>query len=137
MKRHWIEYASRWTPQPMSYWVHKEADGRDWYEAQEFDPPLPEPVVGKGFANYFVEVDGFVFRFASLAELDVCILTLSQRVLPTSSRLTEERGTSYGPNNHWLSRLPKGTKSWRYRQKAARFLKQARGEFVRETKQAV
>jgi hypothetical protein len=135
VKRHWIEYADHWTPQPMSYWVHKEADGKHWYEAEVFDPPLPRPVPGRGFPVYHVELDGFVFRFASLAELDACIRTLSHKVLPTSRRLSEERGTGYGPNNHWLSRLPKGTKSWRYRQRAVKYLQEARAQFGRETGQ--
>ena len=133
MKRHWIEYAEAWTPQPMSFWVHRETDGRSWRAAQAFDPPLPRPVAGKGFPIYFVEVDGFVFRFASLAELDTCVAILSQKLLPTSRRLSEERGTGYGPNNHWLSRMPKGTKSWRYREKAVRVLGEARKQFVVET----
>jgi hypothetical protein len=132
VKRHWIEYTTHWTPQPLSYWVHREADGKHWREAEAHEPPLPGPVPGKGFAVYFVEVDGFVFRFASLAELDECVRVLSQRVLPTSRRLSEERGTGYGPNNHWLSRLPKGMKSWRYRQKAVKCLQAARQEFESE-----
>jgi hypothetical protein len=132
MKRHWIEYTPRWTPQPMSYWVHRETDGNAWYAAKEFEPPLPAPVPGRGFAVFHVEVDGFVSRFASIAELDVCIETLSQKALPTSLRLSAERGTGYGPNNHWLSRLPKGVTAWRYRQKAIRYLLMARERFLKE-----
>lgn len=119
----------------MSYWVHIEADGRHWSAAKQFEPPLPGPVPGKGFPTYFVEVDGFVFRFASLAELDACAAALSQKALPTSRCLSEERGTGYGPNNHWLSRLPKGVTSWRYRQRALRVLEKARKSFAQETDQ--
>ncbi len=117
----------------MSYWVHVEVDGKHWLDAREFVPPLPLPVAGRGYAGFFVELDGFTFYFASLAELDHCVEILSQRVLPTSRRLSEIRGTGYGPNNHWLSRLPKGTKNWKYRQKAVKYLSEARADFEKET----
>jgi hypothetical protein len=133
MKKHWIEYRESWAREPMTFWVHIEADGRPWYKAEEFDPPAPKPVPGRGWPVYFVEFDGFTFRFASLAELDVCAATLSRKVLPTTRRLSAERGASAGPNGHWLSRMPKGTKSWRYREKAVRYLLEVREDFVRET----
>lgn len=81
---------------------------------------------------FMVEFDGFTFRFASLAELDVCVATLSQKVLPTTRRLSAERDTEMGPNSHWLSRLPKDTKSWRYREQAVRYLMETREDFIRE-----
>jgi hypothetical protein len=132
MKKHWIEYRKSWTQEPMTFWVHIEVDGRPWCEAKRFDPPAPKPIPGRGWAVFLVEFDGFVFRFASLAELDVCVATLSRKVLPTTRRLSAERGTTVGPNSHWLSRLPKGTKSWQYRQQAVRYLKEVREDFVRE-----
>jgi hypothetical protein len=90
------------------------------------------PYRGGRYATFFVELDGFTFRFASLAELDHCVEILSQRVLPTSRRLSEIRGTGYGPNNHWLSRLPKGTKTWKHRQKAVAYLGVARNNFTKQ-----
>ena len=39
MKRHWIEYQETRPTCPMTFWVHREADGKPWYEAEEFDPP--------------------------------------------------------------------------------------------------
>lgn len=117
----------------MTFWVHIEADGKAWYAAEKFDPPAPKPVPGRGWPVYFVEFDGFTFRFASLAELAVCVAILSRKVLPTTRQLSAERGTTAGPNSHWLSRMPKGTKSWRYRERAVRYLLEARENFVRET----
>lgn len=133
MKRHWIEYCPAWTPQPMSYWVHIETDGKPWLESSAFEPPLPKPVPGRGWPVYFVECDGFTFTFASLAEIEVCLSTLSKKVLPTTLRLSAERGTGMGPNSHWLSRLPKGMKPWRYREKAVRCLTAAKADFEKET----
>ena len=115
----------------MSYWVHIEADGRPWYQAEAFNPPIPTPVPGKGYPLFFVEIDGFTFRFSSLAELSACIEALSQKVLPNPTRLSEARGTAYGPNKHWISKLPKRVKSWRYRLKAIAYLAKALEEFER------
>ena len=111
----------------MSYWVHIESDGQPWYQAQAFQPPLPSPVPGKGYPYYKVEVDGFIFEFASLDEMDVCITTLSQKHLPSTDKETAARGT--GPSPHWLNRLPAGVHAWRYRSKAVEYLRKARADF--------
>ncbi|MCA9727561.1 MAG: hypothetical protein KC729_07750, partial [Candidatus Eisenbacteria bacterium] len=110
-------------------WVHRETDGRPWHEAEVFDPPRPAPIPGRGYAVYKVEVDGFVFEFASLAELRVCIETLSQKLLPRPLDLS--RGRGMGPNSHWLSRLPAEVKSWRFRVKAVSYLRRAQEGFDR------
>ncbi len=91
-------------------------------------PPLSKGLSGKGYPLYFVEIDGFTFRFSSLAELRVCIAMLEQKHLPTTIRLSDLHGGA-GPNSHWLSRLPKETKSWRYREKAISYLSKALFEF--------
>lgn len=132
MKKRWIEYLDDWQPSPMSYWVHIESDGCDWRVATKFDPPLPGPVAGKGYPRFFVEFDGCVFEFASLAELRVCISTLGQKLLPTTIRLSQDRGSGLGPNSHWLSRLPKKTKPWRYRERAVAYLEKSLDHFQRE-----
>lgn len=116
----------------MTFWIHAATDGKPMHQALQFDPPAPKPVPGRGWPIYFVEFDGFTFRFASLLELDACVATLSQKLLPTARRLSALRGTTMGPNSHWLSRLPKGTKSWRYREPAVAYLNQAKEAFLRE-----
>jgi hypothetical protein len=131
MKDYRIEYSDAWKHGPMTFWVHIPTDGKHWLKAREFTPPVPKPVPGNGYPYYFVEVDGFTFEFSSLAELDVCIDRLSQKVLPPTDRETEARGT--GPSPHWLNRLPAGTHSWRYRQKAVKVLLEARDYFRAET----
>jgi len=130
MKRYRIEYTLRWSPAPMSFWVHVEQRPRRRSQARIYDPPLPFPVPGKGYARFFIEVDGLTFEFASFRELDVCIRTLSQRHLPSTERETETRRT--GPGKHWLNRLPAGTHSWTYRQKAVKALREARKAFATE-----
>jgi hypothetical protein len=127
MKRHAIRYTDEWCAGPMSFWVHVQNKPRRRGEQPSFRPPLPRPVPGKGYPHYYVEVDGFVFEFASLNELDVCIATFSQKALPSTDRETAARGT--GPSPHWLNRLPPGTHRWRYRFKAVKAFQQAREDF--------
>ena len=131
MKKHWIEYREKWMASPISYWVHREKDSQYWREATKFDPPLPRPIPGEGYSYYYVEIDGFTFGFASFAEIDHCITILSQKLLPTTPSLREARDTTL-LNRHWLSRLPGKVKSWKYRQKAVKYLSLARQEFARE-----
>ena len=116
----------------MTVWVHRATDGKPWYESARYEPPLPPVVAGRGYAVFFVELDGFTFRFASLRELEVCADMLGQKVLPTAIRLSREHGTGSGPNSHWLARLPAKVKPWKYREKAVRYLREARERFIRE-----
>ena len=129
MKKRRILYAPAWRHGPMTYWVHLPADGLPWAEARVFDPPAPGPVPGRGFPLFIVEFDGAVLSFASLAELRVCLDTLSRRVLPSNLRLTQKRGGGYGPSNHWLNRLPLRAMTWPYRQRVVKYLKASLAEF--------
>ncbi len=117
----------------MTYWVHIEADGRPWNQAQVFIPPAPKPIPGKGYALYTVEIDNAVLWFASLDELRTCISTVSQKVLPSSLVLSRKRGTSLGPSTHWLNRLPLRSMTWPYRQKAAKYFATALADFEAQT----
>lgn len=132
MKRHWITYTDQWVAGSMSYWVHREADGRPWHEAKIFDPPLPRPVPCKGYPCYHVEVNGVIFHFSSPQEIATCLEVLSLKLLPTTIRLAKQRGTGIGPNQHWLSRLPPKAKPWRYRQKAVKYLRKAQAQFAED-----
>ena len=128
MKKFWVEYAERWQDEPLAYWVHRERGNRPWYEANDFAPPAPNPVPGKGYAIYSVEIDGMIFRFSSIAQLEHCIDILGRKLLPRTIDLSADRGTSKGPNSHWLSRLPKKAKPWRYREKATKYLREVLAE---------
>ena len=128
MKKCWIEFTEKWRHSPMTYWVHRPADGKRWFRAQAFEPPLPLPVPGRGYAYFFVELDGFTFEFASLKEIDFCIARLGQRHLPETA---QEIQAVCGPGGYWQNKLPKDVLSWRYRQKAVKYLGTCRGEFER------
>ena len=127
VKRYYIRYTEEWERAPMSFWVHPAMDGRRRYRAPASEPPLPKPVPGKGYPRYYVELDDFVFEFASLAEIDTRIATLSRKHLPSTDRETSERGT--GPGSHWLNKLPGRTRSWRFRSRAIKYLREARKAF--------
>jgi len=132
MKRHWIEFHPRWLHSPMTYWVYRCADESRWSDAKVYQPPAPPPLAGRGFPLFHVELGGVVFRFASLRELRVCIEVLSRKVLPTTAQLIRECGLTEFSNHVWLARLPAGTHSLRYRQKAVPFLKRALAAFEKE-----
>jgi len=136
MKRHWIEYTAAWKPGPMSFWVHIEEDSNQWYRAEKFSPPKPKPVTGKGYANFIVEIDSATLCFASVDEIQVCIETLSQKALPSNMIMAAKRGTKsgakYGPNNHWLNRIPLRSMAWPYRQRVVKYLKVTLRDFKRE-----
>jgi len=130
MKRHWIEYAETWTPGPMTYWVHVESES----DPSRLSPSAPAPVPGKGYPVYYVEVDGFVFQFASLEEMRVSIETLGKKLLPSSTRLARERGGN--SSEHWLRKMPVHARPWRYREKAVKYLAKALEAFEREVRGA-
>lgn len=140
MKQHWIEYHKNPKRGPMSYWVHVEQDGLPFQAACVFAPPFPSAVPGKGYPLFHVMFSDFVFVFASLDELDVCVQVLGERVLPTPLRLVNERKNPLRPglpanrglNNFWLGRLPSRLMSWRVRQKVVPYLRLARADFVQE-----
>ena len=130
MKSYYIQWRLEPARGPMSFWVHDPVDGEPFYSAGQFDPPFPKGVPGRGYPYFFVEIDGFTFEFASLAELDECIRVLSKRMLPDTTAETKRKGT--GPGAHWLNKLPKQVKPWRYRVKAVVFLAKARLQFEEE-----
>lgn len=111
----------------MTFWVHVP------FESNSVTCSLPAPArtPGKGYAVYFVEVDGFIFQFASLDEMRACIDTLGKKLLPNTLRLAQERGAD--PDEHWLRKMPEHTKPWRYREKAVKYLERALKEFEKET----
>jgi hypothetical protein len=119
MKRYRVEYVETWQRGPMSPYVHQETP---WLHQPVVYPP-PRPVAGKGFARYFVEIDGFTFYFASLDELRVCIDTLSVKLLTRQTGILD----AYG---HWLGTLPGWTRKWKYRQRAVVYLKEALEAFA-------
>jgi hypothetical protein len=117
----------------MTFWVHREVGDGPWYEADDFDPPRQPAVPGRGYPVFRVEIDGFTFEFASLAEVRVCIDILGKKLLPRTLDLSRVRSPKKGPNSHWLSRLPAKVKTWRYREAAVIYLRKALESFEKES----
>ena len=113
----------------MTYWAYRCGDEERWHEARVYQPSAPPPMPGEGFPKFHVERDGVSFCFASLHELRICIDVLSRKVLPTTAQLISGSGLKKFSNHAWLGRLPAGTHSWRYRQKAVPYLRKALAAF--------
>ncbi len=100
-------------------------------------PRTPAPP--GGWPTYLVEVDGFIFHFADLDEIDAIVDVFERRILPqTRARRSDfPRAAQNGPplwrNRHWLSRLPARVKPFKYRLKAAAYLRRAKALFTEPT----
>ena len=110
----------------MTIWVHVPSDA----DSKVLNPPAPNLIPGKGYAVYYVEVEGFTFQFASLSEMRVCIDTLGKKLLPNTLRLAQERGGD--PHEHWLRKMPDQTKPWRCREKMVKYLEKVLEEFEKD-----
>jgi|GEM_PF-1000989 len=114
----YIRYSRQFLSGPVTPWMRDDPAGK----TPRGSGSLPEPgPTLRGWRRYYVRIDGFEFRFASLSELDHCARVLSQKNLPPAF-----------PNGHWLSRLPGWVKTWRYRQKAVKGLRAALVRFLAE-----
>ena len=121
-----FSYQPDWRTAPVAFWAHREVDGSHTL----FDPPAPAAVPHRGFLFLHVEFDGVELRFSAPAQLDHFIDVLSRKPLPTSRRLSSQRGPAVGPNGHWLSRLPTPLKSPRGRTRLVESLKAIRPHVV-------
>ncbi len=129
-----IIYSKRFTLGPMTPWVHRRVGGEEG-AAGVYDPPLPLPIPGKGYATFRIAIDRFPFTFASLHELDEAIRVLDEPALPAvtsgvarSKRLPVYRKLDpYGATaRHWIERLPKQMQGWARRRKIVWELKHGR-----------
>ena len=77
-----------------------------------------------------VEFNGLELYFASAQELHHFLSVISQNPMPTSQQLSKARGTTLGPNRHWLSRLPANAKSYKMRKALFDYLVKIAPEFV-------
>lgn len=97
-----FSYRGDWRWVQGAFWVHLPVGG----SPGEFFPPAPTEIPHRGYSVLNVEFDAYELQFCSRAHLDHYIEVLSQKPLPSSRRLSILGGTGWGPNQHWLSRLP-------------------------------
>lgn len=124
MKKWKIVYTEEYRPSPLSFWVHRHLDNDLWSLASEFDPGLPKAIPLKGFPVLLVDALGIELRFSSIAEVEHFLEVISMKNMPTPLQLTKLRNASYGPNGHWLSRLPAKLKPWSKREKVIPIIKE-------------
>ncbi len=134
MKKWEIVYDKSFRFTLMSYWVHvgvdEEEKGHSYCD--EFIPPMPHKVLGKGYPLLLIYALGDSFSFASMAELNHCIEVLGQKNMSTTKQLSMQRREDVGPNRHWLSRFPSKHKPWRKREKLVKTFKQVKLEMEHE-----
>lgn len=97
-----VVYAKDWRTIPGAYWVHIPVPEHEG----EYFPPAPHEVPGKGYAILQVPFGAHLLEFCSAAHVQHYIDILSMKLLPTTTQLSQQRGSGAGPNGHWLSRLP-------------------------------
>jgi hypothetical protein len=112
-------FVSDWRSAPLAFWVHVP----DAATPDTWIPPAPLAVPHKGFPALWVKAGEHALVFTSPAQLAHCIDVLARKPLPTSRQLSVKRGTTYGPNGHWLSRLPAALKSPRRREQVVETLR--------------
>ncbi len=113
---------SGWTGVRWSGWVREKTPaGQQMKPRRVVHPFLLQRKLWYLLEVHFNSVD---LRFATPLELDHFIAVMSQNPLPSGWSLV--RGQRWGrPNNHWLSRLPKAAKSWKFRQAICKYLQEA------------
>lgn len=129
MKKWRIEYRPRYTKTPLSFWVHRHLDHDVWHYATQFEPELPKAIPGKGYPLLVVNTLGIELEFASVPEVEHFLEVIGRKNMPTTQRLSMQRSNNYGPNRHWLSRLPSSMKSWSKREKIIPIIESALSEF--------
>lgn len=129
MKKWRIEYRSKYTETPLSFWVHKHVDHEVWRHANKFDPELPKAIPGKGYPVLIVKVLGVELEFSSVPEVEHFLFVISQKNMPSTRQLSLQRIHNYGPNRHWLSRLPSSIKPWTKRARIIPIVEGALNEF--------
>lgn len=117
MKKWRIHYRPHYKSSPISFWVHKHMGEDAWCHATKFDPPLPKAIPCKGFPFLVINALGTELEFSSVLEAEHFLDVISQKNMPTTGQLSRQRCDTYGPNTHWLSRLPSYLKPWVKRQK--------------------
>lgn len=129
MKQWRIEYRPAYTETPLSFWVHRHIDHEVWCYATQFEPELPKAIPCKGYPLLVVNALGIELEFASVAEVEHFLEVIGQKNMPTTQHLSRRRSNNYGPNRHWLSRLPSSIKSWPKRKKMIPIVERALNEF--------
>ena len=120
----YFTFRPNWQLAPLAFWVHVPMDD----SKTDFIPAAPVEVPHRGYPFLHVEVGEVELQFSSLEQLDHFIEVIDASPLPTTRQLSTLRGSTVGPNGHWLSRLPARLKSPKERVKLVSGLRKIRAE---------
>lgn len=129
MKKWRIEYTNEYRGSPLSFWVHINIDSYYWADATIYEPSLPNPIAGKGYANLLINVLGVELNFSSIEEIEHFLSVIKLKNMPTTLQLTNKRNGGCGPNSHWLSRIPAKLLPWAKREKYIKTIESALFDF--------
>lgn len=128
MKTASVSYSRDFRPSPISFWVGPPGSfyvRRTGQNGQPLSPSLRRNPIYKSrmlWAYLETNLNGVDLHFATTLELDHLLEIFKRRVLPKGSNLTPGFDRPGLPNNHWLSRLPARSLSFKFRQDVIRFL---------------
>lgn len=125
--RYYFTFEQDWRKAPLAFWVHRP----DPASKTACLPPVPRPVLHRGYLFLHVEFAGIDLVFSAPPQLDHFIEVLSAKPMPTSRQLALKRGAPVGPNSHWLSRLPAKLKAPRERSRLVNVLRRIQFEIAR------
>jgi hypothetical protein len=129
MKSAKLSYSRIFPETPISIWAGARIFGwtRESTPGGQYKRPrrVQHPFVHqrKIWCLLTIHFHGIDLLFATPRELDQFIHVMERNPLPSGWALVP--GWAYGrPNRHWLSRLPKHTKTWKYRQAVCKYLRE-------------
>jgi hypothetical protein len=122
MTKYWLEYSETYKESPLSFWVHRPLGSEVWQDANNYEPPLPQKDVDKGYKIYKIEYKGCEFFYSSLQEIEHCISVLDNKALKTTRELAGNSWVKGYQHMHWLTKWPGNLKSYKDRQEIIKLL---------------
>ncbi|GLK56145.1 hypothetical protein JOD31_001061 [Methylopila capsulata] len=129
MKSAKLSYHSSFPWTPISGWAGARGYGWAYLSGPggQFRRPKfikhPFPTQRRLWCLLKVEFNGIKLDFATPQEVDHFRNVMRRKVLPSGHALVSGRAVGR-PNNHWLSRLPKKAKPWKFREAICRYLEE-------------
>lgn len=128
MKTASVSYSRDFRPSPISFWVGPPVSFYIQRTGQNGRPLSPtfcrNPIYTSRMLWAYLEanLNGVDLHFATILELDHLLEVFKRKVLPKGANLIPGFDRPGLPNNHWLSRLPAHSLSFKFRQDVIRFL---------------
>jgi hypothetical protein len=101
-------------------WVQRTNDSGQPKSPERVGHPFLEQ--RKSWCLLSVHFNGVDLRFAMIEELDLFLNVMSRNPLPSGYSLVPDCAIGR-PSRHWLARLPKQAKSWKFRKALCDFLR--------------